>query len=152
MHCPEPHKYKRVQNTLVQSIVLQRNRGDHKGRQNSWGTRKAKLSAPLMTDQLTAITGVTPAKVRPSLFWQGTTLGGAAHTARAFISIELTLFWLMLPACKIFHSIRISFIAVLSQKAPFYSRKYNFIVWLLTVEQKLLISYHSSIWPMKGNI
>ena len=56
---------------VVQSIELQGNRGGTgKCRQNSRGTGMAKLAgaAPLMTVQLTAITGaevVPPAKVVP---------------------------------------------------------------------------------------
>ena len=52
--------YKPIKNTVVQSIELQGNRGGTgKSRQNSRGTGIAKLAgaAPLMTDQLTAITG-----------------------------------------------------------------------------------------------
>ena len=78
MHCLRPSQIHMqylmchaIQNTVVQSIELQGNRGGTgKSRQNSRGTGIAKLAsaAPLMTVQLTAITGaevVPPAIVVP---------------------------------------------------------------------------------------
>ena len=61
-----------IQNTVVQSIELQGNRGGTgKSPQNSSGTGIAKFAgaAPLMTVQMTANTGVASVKGVPRLKW-----------------------------------------------------------------------------------
>ena len=73
-----------IQNTVVQSIGLQGNRVVPSNRhRNSSGTGIAKFAAaaPLMTVQLTASTGASPAKWCLQLKWYlrgGTTLAGVS--------------------------------------------------------------------------